>query len=229
MSNEEVVGFMFPLKEPDVALPCTENLWSSSAADWHNLPRTDVSSIESFRKLLSGDSVDYNVSPFGLLTLISGILHFICSMKSLGEHCLPQSSHLEEASLESALRAWEEAWKRHPLSHTLPEAPQGPLMADSIVILNSAYYHLYASYQLRALKAFARSTTNLVSQMELEQLCSLQCHPGLRKALNRALRILLLRVRVGIRNLVKTAPLIYVCYGPHPAYEGGWTHARLNA
>ncbi|KAJ5811674.1 hypothetical protein N7474_007975 [Penicillium riverlandense] len=221
LCDEEEVAFKFRIAEPDVPLPCSELQWSASASDWQETPRPQISSVESFRKTIEGQPVDGDVTPFGILAIISAILSYICSMENLNEYHIQRSPQLEDGSLETALRVWEDTWKRHPYSHSLPEAPHGPLMADSILVLNSAYCHLYASRQLRELKAFVRSSALHTSPLDLESLYSLPCHPRLVKGLTRAARSLLLRVRLGIRHLMKTASLSHACYGPLPSYEGG--------
>ncbi|KAJ5198173.1 uncharacterized protein N7498_007290 [Penicillium cinerascens] len=221
LCDEEEVAFKFRIAEPDVPLPCSELQWSASASDWQETPPRQISSVESFRKIIEGQPVEGDVTPFGLLAIISAILSYICSMENLDEYHIRRSPQLDDGSLETALRVWEDTWKRHPYCHSLPEAPHGPLMADSILVLNSAYFHLYASRQLRELKAFVRSPALQTSPLDLESLYSLPCHPGLVKGLTRAARSLLLRVRLGIRHLMKTVSLSHSCYGPLPSYEGG--------
>lgn len=221
LSDEEDVALRFRVAEPDVAFPCSESMWSAAEVDWQGHSIHEISFAKSFQRIMGGSPVEGDVSPFGLLVLVSGLLSYICSTGNLGDYHVPRRSRVETGALETALKIWEEAWKIHPHSNILPENPHGPLMADSILILNSAYYHLYASDQLRVLKAFARLPAQQISRTELQRLCELPCNAGLMKALNRASQALLLRVRLGIRHLAKTASLSYACYGPLPAYEGG--------
>lgn len=162
--------------------------------------------------------MDSRTSPFGLLTLISVLLVQICALRRESQKV--HAALVEETKVQTALATWEEAWKAHPHSTTLPEAPHGPLMADSILILNTAYYRLYASEQLDALNALARMPSEPMTADSIDHLYNLYSHPGLVKALVRACRSLLIRVRLGMRHLGKTASLNYACYGPLPACDG---------
>lgn len=207
--------------EADARLPCSEGVWSTTdSTSWRNLPEVSVSLTESFQKLLSGTPLSAGISSFGLLTLISGILSRICT-KRLDNGVLKSApGHHEEDALQRALQMWEDAWRSHPDSSSAPESAHGPLMADSLAILNMAYYRLYASAELTEMKSIIRSPSHQVSSAQVERLYCLGNHPGLVKAVVRACRCILVRVRLGIGYILKTGSVTYPFYSPWAAYEG---------
>ncbi|CAK7238130.1 hypothetical protein SEUCBS140593_010356 [Sporothrix eucalyptigena] len=215
-------------------------------------PKTLLS--DAYRWLVTGGitlNSRASISPFGMLVLVSALLSQICMMRAaqtmhtvrhelrrdLGQQ-LPRPSISagaagadDEVLMQKALAAWEEAWKIHPHSTTLPEAPHGPLMADSILLLNTAYGRLYADEPLRQMRALARLPPGTLRPEQIERLFSPSsslktpwqndaAKQNLNKALLRACRSLVIRVHLGIRHMAKTASLTYACYGPLPAYEG---------
>lgn len=221
LSDEDSVALRMSNTESDAGLPCSEGLWSTTdSTSWRNLPEATIPSTECFQKLLSGAPLSAGISSFGLLTLISGILSRICTRRlDNGVLKSPPGPHDEEA-LQRALQMWEDAWRAHPHSSSAPESAQGPLMADSLALLNMAYYRLYASVELTEMKSIIRAPTHQVSTAQVERLYCLGNHPGLVKAVVRACRCILVRVRLGIGYILKTGSVTYPFYSPWAAYEG---------
>ncbi|EXJ66644.1 uncharacterized protein A1O5_10315 [Cladophialophora psammophila CBS 110553] len=220
LCNEDNAVLRSSSAEFDGALPCSEELWSAGGISWQNSPRVTTSSVDCFRQLLSGTPLDDTISPFGLLTLISVILSHICTLR-LGNHTgTVATPPPDEESLKLALHTWEEAWRTHPHATTVPDAPQGPLMADALVVLNSAYYRLYANVQMNEMKTLALLPVDQVSRSRMGRLYHFDNPPDLMKAIVRACRCLLVRVRLGLGYLLKTSCLNYPCYAPLAAYEG---------
>ncbi|OQV02232.1 hypothetical protein CLAIMM_07466 [Cladophialophora immunda] len=220
LCNEDNAVLRSSNTEFDGTLPCAEELWSAGGISWQNSPHITTSSVVCFRQLLSGAPLDDTISPFGLLTLISVILSHICTLRlgnNMGTVATPPP---DEESLRLALHTWEEAWRTHPYATTVPDAPQGPLMADALVVLNAAYYRLYANVQLNEMKALALLPVDEVSRSRIGKLYRLDNPPDLMKAIVRACRCLLVRVRLGLGYLLKTSCLNYPCYAPLAAYEG---------
>ncbi|KIX94712.1 uncharacterized protein Z520_09402 [Fonsecaea multimorphosa CBS 102226] len=221
LCNEDNAVLRSSNTEFDGMLPCSEELWSAGGLSWQNSPRvTTTPTVVCFRQLLSGAPLDDTmISPFGLLTLISVILSHICTLR-LGNIETTTPTCPDEESLRLALHTWEEAWRTHPHATTVPDAPQGPLMADALVVLNAAYYRLYANVQMNEMKAIARLPIDQVSRSRVAKLYQLDNAPDLMKAIVRACRCLLVRVRLGLGYLLKTSCLNYPCYAPLAAYEG---------
>jgi hypothetical protein len=213
----------------DGTLPCSEELWSAGSISWQNSPHVTTSSVVCFRQLLSGAPLDYTISPFGLLTLISVILSHICTLRLGRDTGTVAMSPPHEESLRLALHTWEEAWRTHPHATTVPDALQGPLMADALVVLNAAYYRLYANVQLNEMKALALLPVDQVSRSRVGKLYRLDNPaPDLMKAIVRACRCLLVRVRLGLGYLLKTSCLNYPCYAPLAAYEGSRSRREIS-
>ncbi|OAP64180.1 hypothetical protein AYL99_00152 [Fonsecaea erecta] len=221
LCNEDNAVLRSSNTEFDGTLPCSEELWSAGAITWQNSPRVTNSSVVCFRQLLSGAPLDDTISPFGLLTLISVILSHICTLRLGNDTGTVATPPPDEESLRLALHTWEEAWRTHPHATTVPDAPQGPLMADALIILNAAYYRLYANEPMNEMKAIAQLPAGQVSRGRIAKLYHLDNNPpDLMKAVVRACRCLMVRVRLGLGYLLKTSCLNYPCYAPLIAYEG---------
>ncbi|OAG36684.1 hypothetical protein AYO21_09068 [Fonsecaea monophora] len=217
LCNEDNAVLRSSNTELEGSLPCSEELWTAGGLSWQNSTRVTISSVVCFRQLLSGAPLDNTISPFGLLTLISVILSHISTLR-LGN--ATGTVVADEDSLRLALHTWEEAWRTHPHCTTVPDAPQGPLMANALVVLNAAYYRLYANAQMNEMKALALLPVDQVSRSRIAKLYQLDNPPDLMKAIVRACRCLLVRVRLGLGYLLKTSCLNYPCYAPLAAYEG---------
>lgn len=130
---------------------------------------------------------------------------------------------------EASLKRWEEKWESHPHSSRLPSSRHGPLAADATCLLNSAYYHLHGSRQLRQMKrallsGSAGSWPNDDSAfVESAQL------PGLNSILVRAAKSLRLGARLGIPHLKKTASTTFSSFSLISGYEGSRSIVRLRS
>ncbi|CAK7217533.1 hypothetical protein SCUCBS95973_003187 [Sporothrix curviconia] len=221
----------------DTPLPCAEAQWTADAVVWQSWSREGGPGMlsKAFQCLLDGTPLgtSTSISPFGMLVLVSALLSQICIMNATNATNATEPEKRQsrqgtvtvddESRMQTALATWEEAWKVHPQSTTLPDAPHGPLMADSILLLNTAYGRLYAHTPLREMRALARLPPGPLPAERVERLYGVsgETYNGEQsKPLVRACRSLLIRVRLGMRHMAKTASLTYACYGPLPAYEG---------
>ncbi|KAF2723659.1 hypothetical protein K431DRAFT_219571, partial [Polychaeton citri CBS 116435] len=151
-------------------LPCNEELWAAETAqDWQNrggLAAAEASSV-SFAGSLSilltanqrqnegysnatfdplGDN-DLRPSTFGCLVLINALHNYIWETRSrhTGRQWTAQETESMFSHIEPALNAWQAAWKsneRHKLDRPNPFG-LGPLSADCIPLLDSAFVRLF--------------------------------------------------------------------------------------
>lgn len=130
---------------------------------------------------------------------------------------------------ETSFKRWEEKWESHPHSSRLPSYRYGPLAADATCLLNSAYYHLHGSRQLRRMKrALLSGSADSWPNDESAFVDSAQL-PGLNSILVRAAKSLRLGARLGIQHLKKTASTTFSCFSLISGYEGSRSLVRLHS
>lgn len=211
---------IYPL-EHDVPLPCTEELWGAkSSEEWIELSRdipdeAMVGVVSMYKMMSSGHSCPGKLSAFGLLVVLGSIFADICMRErlSLGYRDEPEISFITK--MERTLASWELSWRRHPQAARVPRKHGDPLLLDCLSLLGSAYYHLYLSTELRALKTFARSNGRLSS------LPNPQSRKLALKAVHYAANSWFVRAKLGIFHLRKTTALEYGAHSLVAGYEGG--------
>lgn len=130
---------------------------------------------------------------------------------------------------EASLKRWEEKWESHPHSSRLPSSRHGTLAADATCLLNSAYYHLHGSRQLRQMKrAFLSDSADSWPNDDSAFLEAAQL-PGLNSILVRAAKSLRLGARLGIQHLKKMAATTSSCFSLISGYEGGRSLVGLRS
>jgi hypothetical protein len=98
-------------------------------------------------------AVQGNLSSFGVLSLLGAVLVHIAKYERLAWYQTPNSDDIWATSIQKTLQAWETTWRQH--SHATPNPyseTHGPLMADAVPLLNTAYFHIYAPRALRWIK-----------------------------------------------------------------------------
>jgi hypothetical protein len=109
------------------------------------------------------------------------------------------------------LYAWEETWKRHPQTNPNPyNDTHGPLMADAIPLLNTAYFHVYIPRLLQRIKQHLTTTAQTPELTREEFYAILMPHSeieryNLFRATTDAAHSLLIRARVGLNLVVRTS------------------------
>ena len=78
------------------------------------------------------------------------------------------------------------------------------------------------------MKTLALLPIDQVSRGRIGMLYHLNNPPDLMKAIVRACRCLLVRVRLGLGYLLKTSCLNYPCYAPLVAYEGSKSQGNIK-
>ena len=163
------------LKNIDFELPSSEAIWAKPVEqDWRMSssnnnsggPRSQPTFLFTLNVLLQGDSLTDDVTSFGMLSLIVGLLiHILTLERGTVLHPPPTDCPLGQVSwmqpIEKSLQSWERAWKRHPHTAMQPlDYRHGPLMADCIPFMMAACYHTYASERLNMLKDSLNAITN---------------------------------------------------------------------
>lgn len=227
-SHDPETFFVFPSLEEDIPLPVEEADWTAPATSWRAPPQQLHSTFSTARALLRDEDVPGVISSFGLLTLVGILLRHVCVTESLMVSIKLDKSAYSARGFEASLKRWEEKWESHPHSSRLPSSRHGPLAADATCLLNSAYYHLHGSRQLRHMKRALLSGSASWPNDDSAFLESAQL-PGLNSILVRAAKSLRLGARLGIQHLKKTASTTFSCFSLISGYEGSRSLVMLRS
>jgi hypothetical protein len=218
---------IFPHQVSDLPVPHDEEFWQArSAQEWelrggssshHHTPKFAVLATAVIR----GEYITENVSSFGLLCLIGWILAYICNHErlSLGLFDAFEDSFIQK--LERGLCIWEGLFRRHPLADQVGYKHADPLLADCFSLVGSAYYHLYIGEDLRIFKEVAARQETGGAANTVEFFPRFRSQEMARKAVRYAVNSWLVRVKLGISRLNRTAALIFGGHYMMTSYECG--------
>jgi hypothetical protein len=155
------------------------------------------------------------ISPFGLLSMISMILIHICNRERISIGVFEDYDQTFTEKMEKSLSSWEKLWQLHPGAEQVPTKRGDPLLADCFALLGSTCYHLYLGPELQALKDIAKDP---YCRQPLPP-----CRPtaSVLKAINYAANSWLVRSKLGVLHLKRTAALEFGSHTVVTAYEGG--------
>src|SRR5271170_3237287 len=200
--------FIANLKEFKCDLPCSNELWEATEMEWRILPPSDPIWFPSaLATLLEGNPVYDNLSAFAVLCLLGAILAHIATYERVTWYHTADADEQWTTKLMRTLHAWEDTWKRHPQANPNPyNDTHGPLMADAIPLLNTAYFHIYIPRLLQRVKENLTSTVQRpeLRREEFYAMLMPQCERerfNLFRASTHAAHSLLIRARLGF-NLV---------------------------
>ncbi|VUC26360.1 unnamed protein product [Clonostachys rosea] len=217
-SKEQEAWLAWPIVEAKFALPSSTADWQKPDSSFEILTQ-ELYSNEALDAIVAGQTPSQPMSEFGLITVVAALLYRICSFE-----LLTSSQHGEMYT------AYGE--KMGPSLDVLDRILRGRmgqqgagLAPDSTVhcaksLLDSAFYHLYASAPLSTMKKLLWSPATS-QDAEILRLLSEASSPNLLKACIRAAEGLRYDCRLGLSYLGKMGP---IKFGPEDAvgaYEGG--------
>lgn len=217
------------LAECKCDLPCSDELWNATEQEWQEIQHPPLVWFPSaMTSLLQGSPVYEDLSSFAILCLLGGILTHIATYERLSWYKPPCSDQTWTTSMLSTLHAWENTWKRHPHANPNPyNDTHGPLMADAIPLLNTAYFHIYAPRLLQRIKdnlavslqhpdSISRETFHgmLMPQSDVER-------DMLFRAAAHATHSLQVRARLGFNLVARSACLDSAFHYAYTGFESG--------
>uniref|UniRef100_A0A8H7KBK3 C2H2-type domain-containing protein n=1 Tax=Bionectria ochroleuca TaxID=29856 RepID=A0A8H7KBK3_BIOOC len=216
-SKEQEAWLAWPIVEAKFALP-------SSTADWQKpessleIPTQVLYSDEALDAIVNGQTPSQPMSEFGLITVVSALLYRICSFELLtsSQHGEIYTTYGEKMGL--SLDVLDRILRRRGGQQDAELAPDSTFHCAKSM-LDSAFYHLYASIPLTAMKKLLWSPAT-PQDAEILRLSSEASSPDLLKAFIRAAEGLRYDCRLGLSYLGKMGP---IKFGPEDAvgaYEG---------
>lgn len=199
------------------ALPSSSTAWEFRESEWEppaHVLHVDDALGELFAGRPPGSPA---VSDLGLLVLVSAVLYRVCALEALTG---PGLADIYAGSLAERMGRPVQALDgiiRCRMGEATWGNPPDPVLQSAKSLLDSAFYHLYASTPLAAMKKLLWSPTAALSSGGM----GVSSSPGLHKALTRAADQLRVDCRLGPRYLRAVAPLQYGPEGAIGPYEGG--------
>lgn len=221
------------LQEMKCDLPCSNELWEAPKSEWSMLPPPKPIWFPSaLETLLEGNPIlNENLSEYGVVCLLGAILSQIATYERLNWYKPPCADQIWTSSILNTLRAWEVTWKKHPHANPNPfDNIHGPLMADAVPLLNTAYFHIYAPRTLRRIKEYLESSSYremtceefnsmLIPQSEIER-------DMLFRAATHATHSLHIRARLGYNLVARASCLDTGFHYGYTGFESGTNFSR---
>lgn len=225
-SKERELFVTSPVMEARFALPSSNTAWQAKEPEWTR-PTQTLYNDDTLKEVFAGRPPKSPVSEFGLVTLVSAVLYRICAFEALTAPGLTDLYASFGERMDRSLQALDDMVARR-MGEAASGVPPEPILQSAKSLLNSAFYHLYASIPLAVMKKLLWSPATLGNPQEIATLFSSgAASPDLYKALIRAADQLRIDCRLGPKYLRTVAPLQYGPEGAIGPYEGGeWSFYR---
>ncbi|KAF6813127.1 AmdA, partial [Colletotrichum sojae] len=190
-------------------LPSCASTWkAASSTEWSSL-RDRYMPPEPFRKkmdqLLSGQRIHESpLSSFGNFVIVHGLLQHVSLARSVfGRQGLGQEFM---ATMEVALRRWQESWEATYESTTDPSSPKGPMGFNSTAILRLAYVRLNTD-TIPKRRILMQNIGDVVDVFGRRSITAGSRSSALDRAALQCIHALSIPVRVGIAFVARTQTL----------------------
>lgn len=220
--------FTLPPLDGKFALPSNTTEWQKDEENWNALLENSINYSETLDCVLNGQMPSYHLSDFGWLTVTAGIVCRICSFETLFRAENSDIYGVFISKMEQPLEVIREAWKSRSESCDHSGTAYDPLEAILYSLLNSSYYHLYASQPLKLMKRLVSSPTEPDSLTSLFEPSGSPSLIGSQKALVRAAETWRQECRIGINYLQRLAYYRFSPLASLHIYEGGMFVAQIS-
>jgi hypothetical protein len=227
MFSDDSVG-LANIKELKCDMPCSNESWDATREEWLCLaPAKPVWFPTALATLLEGNPIYEDLSSFSVLALLGAILVHIATYERLCWYKPAASDEMWQISMQKTLYAWEETWKHHPQANPNPYSDaHGPLMADAVPLLNTAYFHIYVPRLLERIKHHLTASVQR-PEMTAEEF-NLMLMPEsdrerdmMFRAATHAAHSLHVRARLGFNLVARTACLDMGFHYGYTGFESG--------
>ncbi|EWZ52433.1 hypothetical protein FOZG_02202 [Fusarium oxysporum Fo47] len=210
-SKEQEAWIPTPMVEARFALPSGSAEWLKEESSW-GIPTEVLYSNDALDSIIAGEPPSMPVSEFGLVTIVSALLYRICSFELLTGSRDGELYAKFGQKMEQSLQVLDAIVKARTIQYDGGLAPN-PTVHCARSLLNSAFYHLYASVPLSVMKKILWSPASL-DDPGIMHLLNEAISPELYQALFNAADQLRSDCRVGLSYIKKIAPIIF---GPESA------------
>lgn len=211
--------FTAPFFDMPFPLPCNASIWQQDELYWQGSP-PQLDSCQVVSCLFAGQKPVSSISDLGIITVVSMLLWRICSFEALAgsyrlEMCVDivnktdRAVHILDAILKDQLKVDE-----------ICHATLDPLFYTARALLNSIFYHLYASEPLAEMKNLLDSPRKRKSSLHNNMLAARDHSSQLGSALVRGAEALQSDCRMGINYVQRMAPHHIGPICANASYEG---------
>jgi hypothetical protein len=221
MAFDPNTTFILLQNKCDLPMPADNHLWyATSSQDWDmkggpHAHATKTSLWYVVKTVLLGQRLSIHTSSFGLLAIISTILIYISNYERVSFGVFQGYDNDFKERMERSITAWEHVWRLHPGAEQVSSLHGDQLLADCFAVLGSACYHLYLGPELQALKKIANEPNSSASLPPYKPTSFVI------KAVKYAVNSWLVRAKLGVLHLKRTAALSHGGHVTVTAYEGG--------
>ena len=219
--------FTLPFFDIPFPLPSDEAVWQQNQKSWQGSSQ-QLNSCQVLHSVLADTRPTSHVSDLGLTTLVSCLLWRFCSFEVItGSYRLQLGADVIRKT-DRAVRVLDLLLKERMVAKDSNSSTPDPLLYSTRALLNSLYYHLYASETLTEMKRVLKfpRKRKATGQNTLEAKTDHWTHINI--ALIRAADAMKSDCNMGINYLQKVAPhqLGPVC--AIACYEGGKLQRRKH-
>ncbi|KAF4417279.1 NAD-dependent aldehyde dehydrogenase, partial [Fusarium acutatum] len=210
-SKEQEAWIPTPMVEARFALPSSNAEWLKEESNWV-APTEVLLSNDALDSIIAGQTPSMPVSEFGLVTIVAALLYRICSFELLTGSRDGELYAKFGKKMEQSLQVLDAMLKARMVQYDGGLAPN-PTVHCARSLLNSAFYHLYASVPLSVMKKILCSPASL-DDPGIRNVLNVAISPELYQALFNAADQLQYDCRLGLSYIKKIAPMIF---GPESA------------
>lgn len=225
MTQEQ--SFSLPNFEGRIRLPSNTIEWLKEEQSWEG-PPIAVYSSDVMKCIFAGQRPEIQAGDFAFLTIVSAMLNHICSFETLASSQHPELYTNFINKMSDPAQFLYNIWSEHAPSKMSDSSLPLPIIQCTRSLLDSTFYHLYGSDQLKSMKRLLRSPELLNNPEELQKLSEQPHSNSLGKALVRAATSLRSECRLGLRYVQKMAPHRFGPLSTTARTEGGMLHLKLR-
>lgn len=219
--------FTAPFFDTPFPLPSCNTTWQQTEKEWKGFFQ-QPDSEQMLDCILAGQKPASSISDLGVVTLISLILWRTCSFEAVaGSYRLDMSTEILNKT-DRAVQVLDTIFKEHLEKDEASQRTPNPLLSIARALLNSVFYHLYASETLTEMKRlleFPRKRKVSDASVRMNELDH-SSHLGI--ALLRAAEALQHDCQMGVRYVQRMAPHQWGPIVTTACYEGCTYFSRTD-
>ncbi|OAL54686.1 hypothetical protein IQ07DRAFT_274657 [Pyrenochaeta sp. DS3sAY3a] len=212
--------FTAPFYDTPFPLPSCNSIWQQTEHEWQGfLQQPDSGKMQDC--ILAGQKPASPISDLGLVALVSLILWRTCSFEALaGSYRLDLSTDFVNRT-DRAVRVLDTIFKERAEQNEASQTLPNPLLSIARALLNSVFYHLYASETLTEMKRLLDFPRKRKVSDARARMVGLDYSSRLSIALFRAAEALQYDCQMGVHYLQRMAPHQFGPIISTACYEGG--------
>ncbi|KAH9207842.1 hypothetical protein DL95DRAFT_468296 [Leptodontidium sp. 2 PMI_412] len=197
--------FTLPFFDMSFPLPSSETVWQQDERSWQGSSQ-QLDSCQALTSIITSRKAISSVSDLGLTTLVSCILWRFCSFEVItGSYRLELCADVVNKT-DRAVRALDVLLKERMVHKDGNHRKPDPLLYSARALLNSTFYHLYASETLTEMKRLLKFPRKRKASAQNTMMAGREHSTHISIALVRAAEALKSDCSMGVNYLQRIAP-----------------------